>query len=391
MKERGFVLVTAILIVFLMLSAFSYVQLKTASHIKTSQFTGKQMGSMVLAEIGAEKAYGIISRNEINTILARGESSAFSHDTDQSLNPVSPFDARSRDISILAEKCGQGSYYLHCGPGKAVIFKISNNPEEPPLTDSDGKVIVRSFGIIKNSLLESEIGFARNQITILESRFRKDKPFILPAPLVFSDPDSGWIFEGDQYRISGGDSAAILLLEPKYPAVQNDLNLLDGSIPDECIDFPGPDISATGDLPHDPDLELVSSPSFWEHFRSNLADFGENLGNSNSTRPKSGFFKFPEGKLGQGKITGVLVTSGEVELSGNFSLEGLLIHLGGGELVLAQGSSVKGGILYKSDESTEKSSIKIRDQVRILYSPQCIDAAHKYLPVTHLGTRIISE
>ena len=390
MKEKGFILVTSILIVFMMLAVLGYVQLKTISHIKTSQFSGIQMESMKLAEMGANKASRMLSTQDINSLLISAKDESLQAGDDYSLNPLDPSEARSNKISELESKFGNRCCFSKPDPGKAVVFKISNNPEEPPSLDSDGKVIVRSFGIVENGLLESEIGITKNQITILESIFRKDKPFMIPAPVILRDPDSRWFFNGLDFRVSGGDQAAILLLGTPSPVPANEIALLNQSLDEKCIDYQGNAVAAAGPLNGYANLTMLSSQDFWDHFKSNIDEFAIAL-NKDLPCPDPGLYKFSNGSLVKDNYSGVLVTSGDIELGGIFSLNGLLIHLGGGELVLSEECSINGGVIYTASLEDDSSSIVIQDQARIVYSPESIDKAHNCFPVTHLGTRIISE
>ena len=140
-----------------------------------------------------------------------------------------------------------------------------------------------------------------------------------------------------------------------------------------------------------PNLVYLSSPQFWNHFRNNIGRFGADLSAEEDAPSSSGMFKFTASAPLRGSYSGILVTSGDTTLTGNFLLEGILLHLGGGELNFRQHSSVRGAVLYIADEYEGGSSLKIEDQSRIIYSRTAIEAARKYLPVTHLGTRIIYE
>lgn len=391
MKQEGFVLVTSILVVFLMLAAMSYVQLKTASHIKTTQYAGKQMSSMLLAEIGIIKARHIISENEINMILAGKDGVGSTVKDKLTSNPIDPVEARTVDFASWQNKCDDGFYSFSAAPDQTIFLKVSNNPAEPPFSDLDGEVRVRSLGIIKNVLLESEISEIKNQVTILEGIFRKETPFVVPSPLVFNDPEGRWTFEGDEFRINGGETSSILLLGEHSSEQLETLNMLADEFLPECFDSSIPFAAAGEETEGYPDLEQLSSPGFWDHFRNNISDFGINILSEESALISGKLFKYSGDKPLRGNYSGILVTSGDVTLSGNFSIEGLILHLGGGILAFRQRSSVEGAVLYIADGFGGDSSVMIQDRARITYSRSAIDDAQKCLPVTHLGTRIIYE
>ena len=254
-------------------------------------------------------------------------------------------------------------------------------------------VRVRSLGTVKNGLLESELPGIKNQVTLLEGIFRKENPFALPSPLVCFDPTEGWVFEGNEFQIRGGEESSVLLLGELAWAQSAVLNIFaDSELPPECRDSDVPFAISGEGMAAYPNLVYLSSPQFWNHFRNNIGRFGADLSAEQDTSPSpSGLFKCTAGTPLKGSYSGILVTSGNTTLTGNFLLEGILLHIGGGELNFRQHSSVRGAVLYIADESEGDSSLKIEDQSRIIYNRTAIETARKYLPVTHLGTRIIYE
>ena len=69
MKKRGFVLLSSLLVVLMMLSFVSLLLLKTEAHIRTSRYAQNQMRSISLAEGGLEEARKIIAENPIAGLL----------------------------------------------------------------------------------------------------------------------------------------------------------------------------------------------------------------------------------------------------------------------------------------------------------------------------------
>ena len=391
MKQKGFVLVTAILVIFIMLASMNYVLLKTSSHIKTTQFTATQMQSLLLAETGLAAARRILAEKEISEILVGQDGIGSILQQNIPLNPIDPAEARSIDFSSWENQNDDGFYRFSPAPGQEVFIKISNNDIEPPFLDQDGEVRVRSLGIVKNGLLESELPDIKNQVTLLEGIFRKEDPFTLPSPLLCYDPQGHWNFEGNEFQIRGGEQSSVLLLGEPALAQSADLNIFAGELPPECRDSNLPFAISGEEMAEYPNLAYLSSPLFWKHFRNNIDSFGTDLNAEEKAPSYSGMFKFSGNNPLKANFSGILVTSGDITLTGNFLMEGILLHLGGGELNFRQHSAVRGAVLYIADESEGDSSLKIEDQSRILYSRTAIEAARKYLPVTHLGTRIIYE
>ncbi len=391
MKQQGFVLVTAVLVIFLMLASLNYVLLKTTSHIKTTQFTKTQMKSMLLAENGLAAARRIIAEKEINEILVGLDGTGSLLQENNPLNPLDPAEARSVDISSWENKNDDGFYRFSPASGQNVLIKISNNDAEPPFVDQDGEVRVRSLGTVKNGLLESELPGIKNQVTLLEGIYRKENAFTLPSPLVCYDPQGRWDFEGNEFQIRGGEESSVLLLGDLALAQSEVLNIFARELPPECRDSTIPFALSGEGMAGYPNLVYLSSPQFWNHFRKNIGRFGADLSVEGDAPSFSGMLKFSGDTPMKGSYSGILVTSGDITLTGNFLMEGILLHLGGGKLNFRQHSSVRGAVLYIADESEGGSSLKIEDQSRIIYSRSAIETARKYLPVTHLGTRIIYE
>ena len=391
MNQKGFVLVTAILVIFLMMASMSYVQLKTASHIRTTQFSSSQMSSMILAESGIAEAEKIITREKIEDILV-GENGIGSNIQEKnSINPVDPSLARSIDFSSWKNENDDGFYRFSPSPGKEVLVKISNNSLEPPFQDQDGEVRVRSLGIIKNGLLESEVPKIKNQVTLLEGIFRKESPFFLPSPLVCYDPGGNWFFEGLDFQIKEGPEASVLLLGENAPEQAADLALFADKKAPECFDSSVPAAATPEGVTGYPDFSSLARPEFWSHFRNNINEFATVLESEQNKILHKGLIIYTGNSPLLGCYSGILITAGDVTLTGNFSIEGVLIHLGGGELEFSGRSSANGAVLYIAEGAGEDSSLRIRERARITYSRPAIETAHRYLPVTHLGTRIIYE
>ncbi len=391
MKEKGFVLVTAILVIFVMLASMNYVLLKTSLHIKTTQFTETQMQSLLLAETGLATARRILAEKEISKILVGPDGTGSVLLDNHSLNPIDPAEARSVDFSSWENNNDDGFYRFSPASGQEVFIKISNNSIEPPFLDQDGEVRVRSMGAVKNGLLESELPDMKNQVTLLEGIFRKEDPFTLPSPLLCFDPEGHWSFEGNEFQIKGGEESSVLLLGEAALAQSADLNILADKLPPECRDSSLPFAISGEEIAGYPNLAYLSSPIFWNHFRNNIESFGTYLAAEEEPPSYSGMIKYSGTIPLKASFSGILVTSGDITLAGNFSMDGILLHLGSGELNFRQHSAVRGVVLYIADESGGSSSLKIGDRSRIIYSRAAVEAARKYLPVTHLGTRIIYE
>jgi len=390
MKEKGFILIVAMLLVFMMLAVFSFVHLKTMAHIKTTRYSGIQMESMALAELGLRKAAEIISGYKIEDVAAEGSNNPDTAGGDSGLNPLDPFAARSMNIADLPSQCGRGTYTFKPEIGKAVFFKVSLDPKDIYPSSSGRKIIVRSMGVVRNSLLESETSLMKNQVTILESLLRKDRPFNLPAPLVILDSQLGFEFEGSSFCLAGGESSSIFISGAVDTDLLEGISAALSEIPGECFEFSGPRIDF-GPVKGYPGLAAINSPDFWEHFKLNIGGFASVPEPGMVSGGKPGIFLLSDSSLQSGELTGLLVTVGDVELSGSFTLDGLLIHLGNGELVLGGRSRIIGGAMFVALDEAGSTAIRLEGRTSIGYAPQNIKTAQECLPLTHLGTRIVPE
>lgn len=391
MNQKGFVLVTSILLVLLMLGVVGMILRKTAGHIKTSQFAVKQMESMVLAETGVSEARRIIAEHDINRILAGADGVGSIVMNDSFRNPIEPSEAVQTDISLLQSDCDDGFYRFSTENDRAILVRISNNAGESPFQDADREVIVRSIGIVRNTLLESETGTHKNQVTLLESRLRKESFSDLPSPLVLYDEEGRWRFEGSEFRVDGDEMPSVLILGNSAARNLAELRDLAGQEKPECFNGPKPGVMPGLNVLPGPGIEWLESPDFWEHFSSSIPEFGIEISGGEPQEYHKGLLKYSGGGRLQGSFTGILVTSGNVTLGRDFLIKGLLIHLGSGELRLMQNSSVIGALLYIAVTAEGGSGLVIGDQARIAYSKSDLEKAGRYLPVTHLGTRIIHE
>ena len=118
LETAGFCAVTAVLVIFLMLASMNYVLLKTSSHIKTTQYTGTQMQSLLLAETGLAAARRILAAKEISEILVGQDGTGSISQENNPLNPLDPADARTIDFSSWENKNDDGFYRFSPASGQ---------------------------------------------------------------------------------------------------------------------------------------------------------------------------------------------------------------------------------------------------------------------------------
>lgn len=392
MKNRGYVLLASLLIIMIMLSSVGFILLKTESHIRTSRYAQNQLLTVSLAETGIAEARRIIAETPIEKILSGKDGIPSPPEGERIFDPVTLNEALTGESGKWEALNDAGFFAFHPEDGSAVLIRISNDREEQTFIDRDGKLVVRSMGIVRSPLLEAQTSAIKNQVTVLEGLFRKEIEFLLPSPLAMFDEEGGWSFEGDGFEISGGIHSSITLLGIPPASLVDQLSRL---VKEEkrknftgasrgiaaCIDGQG----------SGPCFPRLGSTGFWNHFRENIGSFGKEITSDDAGVLEKGFYKYSRGSRLRADITGVLVTTGDVLLDNGFILRGLLIHLGDGRLRLAGNCRVSGAVLYSASGADGNSGIEVAGRAGIIHSGSDLETALACLPVTHLGTRIIEE
>ena len=108
-----------------------------------------------------------------------------------------------------------------------------------------------------------------------------------------------------------------------------------------------------------------------------------------------GLYYLPEGGEINTGCRGFLVARGSLTLSGDFTFNGVLLHLGGGDLSIVERAVVTGGVWLSNLDSSgselesRELTLRIAGTSRIRYDRETINAALRTLPATQLGWRII--
>jgi hypothetical protein len=132
--------------------------------------------------------------------------------------------------------------------------------------------------------------------------------------------------------------------------------------------------------------------SFWSHFVEHLSDFTDPFP---PQQRSTGLYFLPEGGVLEGSYSGVIVARGDLDLTGSAELSGLLLHLGNGQLRLADQAAVLGGVWlsdldYSGDQlSCREVSLRVSGSSRIVFDAKIIRSALRSLPATQLGWRMI--
>ena len=145
------------------------------------------------------------------------------------------------------------------------------------------------------------------------------------------DSSGNWLFEGLDFHIQGGPEASVLLLGENASGQVVELNLFADETAPECFDSSVPAAAAQEEITGSPILSSLASPEFWNHLRNNIKDFAAGIERERNIPVNKGLLMYTGTAPLLGRYSGILVTAGDVILAGNFSIDGILLHLGGGK------------------------------------------------------------
>jgi hypothetical protein len=396
--ESGFSLVAVLFMLLLVLSLSVYLSLLMANESNLTSSLDSQLYSLILAENGVEYARSLLPHLDLNQLLAGPDGKHAGTSAREWRNPLSFDLARTMD-PITWSPAGDDGWPAHggnlllqkgyaaAGEGRFYI-RFSNNPSEPADKDTDGIVLVRSMGVTKanrTGLFPS----SKNNVSLVEAVLRQERVFDLQAALVlfgetgkFEWPTEGFEFDGGQLHPAVATLGGKHLLKHFLNSLSTDQNL--------C--FRGVD-----DTPsvQDTTLSYITSPifcrvfdsRFWQHFKGQLPAFAD--------KGPPGLLYYPTGGLVTGSLQGILVGCGDLTVTGA-SVEGLLLHLGNGRLILGPDTSLRGGI-WMSNHAGEAEGkmvhqpldLKLFGSVSVIYDSGAVGRALTLLPPTQLGWRIL--
>lgn len=400
MRKDGFSLMITLLLVLLLTSLllFSYFQIHMQWRMATA--VESQLYSLVLAENGIEYARTVLPYLEIEPLL-KGVDGAFSGTgTPEWRNPASLAQARTFDPKTWTPRSDDGLPFYdgrsllprgYAAEGGGYFFiRFTNNPEENPAEDQDFVVLVRSLGVVPARIRDPFLPAARNDLALVEARLRQERSFLLPSPLTLLGDAGSFQWEGESFVIDGTDRFGVSVISFSQPGLWEDLV---GSL------TPGQKerIQGQGGTPsmQDATLTYLESGShkrlfdgrFWRRFESELPHFVDGPGGGLAWMDKGGTLDSP--------FQGVLAARGTLILTEKAQIEGLLLHLGGGELVMEDGAGVVGAVWMSNLDisgalpQSLPLSLNLRGQSRIVYSAAALKQALGSFPPTQLGWRIL--
>jgi len=247
---------------------------------------------------------------------------------------------------------------------------------------------VRSMGIT-NAKRTGFFQSSRNNVSLVEAVLRQEKVFDLPAPLVlfgnggsFDWPSEGFEFDGGSLNpavvVLGSDQMRQDFLASLAPGLGEYFRGTGAapSVQEKTVDYLA-----------SPIYNRVFDTRFWSHFQDHLPEF------TDTRLPGVRFY--PAGGGISGSFEGFLVARGDFSVTGA-TIEGLILHLGGGRLVLGADTTVRGGIWMSNNSSDTNGNmvhqaldLKVFDSVTVVYDAVAVRRSLTLLPPTQLGWRIL--
>jgi len=399
MKDCGFVLIISLILAVLMSSLASLAFLLVHQQWRLATDFESQLRSELLAENGVEYARHLLPYLETNELLLGADAVPCPTEKPEWRNPM-PFNiAHTVELSDWTSDCDDGLLLppfdgLGNGEQGRFLVRFSNNPQEERFDDLDKILIARSMGIVPERISAGLAPEIRNCVTLLEVSLRQELLFQLPSALLVFGDSGTFVFEGLNFLIEGGGHFAVSLLGLSNSGLRNDLMTALLAEQLRCIRGGGEEISiqeVTSDYEAGIHSRFFQS-SFWSHFVEHLPDFADPFP---PEQQRAGLYFLPEGGVLEGSYSGMIVARGDLALTGNSELAGLLLHLGDGQLRLADQAAVRGGVLlsdldYSGEQlSCREVSLRVSGSSRIVFEPEIIRTALSSLPATQLGWRMI--
>ena len=398
--DCGFSLILALLTTTLITSLLLMLHLQIAARWDLVNSVDAQLYSFTLAESGIEYGRALIPAVDLDSLLKGADGVHSGSGFPEWRNPIPLGKARTiapgswtpeRDDGIPFQGENPGVPVGYSAAGRGHFFlRFSNNPEEDPSRDEDQVILLRALGIAALPLPAPLLPDIHNSITLIEARFRKETTFLLPSPLTLFGDSGNFEWNGNNFQVAGSTEYGISIIETSTSGLYQDVVGSLAGAQRSRIRGQGtyPSISdATSAYSTNPVYRRLFDPKFWTHFEEELPRFSDD--------PAGGIQLLAEGGTITGNVEGVVVARGDLILGAEALVRGLLIHLGGGRLILRKRSQVEGGI-WMSNLQPQGNQLRARlltlnlfDEAAIIYSLEAIRSGLSHFPPTQLGWRLL--
>ena len=398
-SEAGLALLAALLTTALVATLVWALSVQNLIHWRMLQGVEARLYSLVLAQNGIEFARGLLPLVDVDELLAGPDGSFSGTDLPEWRNPLPFSEARrmdpeswtpDRDDGLPARGRDQLLPNGYSDPGGGHFYlRFSNNPEEPAHQDRDGVVLVRSMGVAPLKLQNPFLASTRNSVTLIESRLLQETAFRLRSALTLAGDDGDFHWAGSQFLLDGGHrEPAVRLLSLGGDGLGTEF--LRNLSPAQAgrIRGAGPEPSlrdSTDAYREDPRHRSLFQAVFWKHFQDQLPNLSS----------AAGIVHLPEGGTLSGAVSGVVIARGNLILQGDVRFRGILLHLGGGGVILKDRARIVGG-LWLSNLSVDGETIRggslslhLSDLARVRYDADAIRSGLRSFPPTQLGWRLL--
>ncbi len=284
----------------------------------------------------------------------------------------------------------QGSSPLLSGhrseDGGYFFLRFSNNPEEPAEQDQDHVLLVRSAGVIPSHIRSPFAPNLRNDVTLVEARLRQEVSFIPPSPLTVLGNSGQFTWAGTSFSIRSADQPAVSIVAFQSPQLYGDF--VDSLSPAQAARLQGSSAASSvqdaAEYRSHPAYQVLFRLQFWRHFLDHLPAYTDDR-----------IVFLPQGGEWNQDLSGLLVALGETRLTGRARVKGLVLHLGGGELILEEQAEITGAVwmshLEASDGglSSKPLALRVSDSARIRHDSVAVREAVAHFPPTLRGWRLL--
>lgn len=354
-RQEGFILIVTIVCVFLVAGIALLLQLQVAAGVVLAAGTEGQLHSMVLASNGIEYACSILPFQDHERLFSGGLDGVTCGDRGEFER--NPFDFSEAQLTLLRElrvRCDDGwpssedRLLIPDGWGSdrdgKFFVRFSAVPESFSGANRENVFVVRSMGLVPNRL-PGFAGSLRNHVTLLEATVRLDREFALEGALTMMAAGAEIEAAEGVNNLAGEGGAAAAFLGGESESLRTSVVGQLGA---------GARASPANALPPDLFLDLNSTWSldplhnrlflgeFWSHFMESIDDFGAALGSEGPDDWK--LYWLPKGGDVPDGLQGIVVARGDLRIGNAVHFNGIVLHLGGGRLVLEERARVKGAV-----------------------------------------------
>ncbi|UCF37725.1 MAG: hypothetical protein JSU96_02340 [Acidobacteriota bacterium] len=404
MSEKGSILFIILILVLVMAALLGVAALQVVSQWRVASSVEKQLYAVSLSASGIEYGRSLLQSLEPDELL-KGRDGVLCA-SGESRDPVPAAIARFEDLRGWSPSCDDGYpfdpesggtlYRYEASESASFWVRFSNDPAEEYGTDTNGIIVLRSLGVAGASLSSPELPRFKNHVALTEAAFRIEKQFEVSAALTLFASELQLDLDGSQFQVNGGEVPAVGVIGLAGANLVEEFEQAVGAAQLERFGS-GETIPVVADLSRryesNETLSVLLQPGFWQHVEQHLADFARPI--PADTPSGSGLYLFTDGDTLVQTLSGVVIGQGDLRLTEDSRIRGLLIHLGNGSLHLEADSVVEGGVWLSNVDASKVSltsrpvQLRIADQSSIRYDREQVRSALSQLPPTQLYWRMI--